>query len=203
MDSIPAILLAAGLSSRMGRFKPLLPLGPRTLIEHVLASMCGSGLISESLVVVGHRAADIRAALAETPGIRFVDNPHYAQGEMLSSVQAGVAALPAQAPAFVLAFADQPAVAPATIAELIQHFFRSPAPLVLPTCRGKRGHPLLISAALSAEILRIRGPDTLKTVVYRHLDKARMVEVADPSILEDLDTPEDFARAAEKFNCNP
>jgi CTP:molybdopterin cytidylyltransferase MocA len=199
MGTIPAILLAAGLSSRMGRFKPLMSLGTRTLIEHVLASMRGSGVISQFIVVLGHRGAELRAALTGLPDIRFVENPRFAEGEMLSSVQAGVAALPPEAAAFVLAFADQPAVASATIAALVQQFRRSPVPLVLPTYQGKRGHPLLISAALSAEILLTSDPDTLKTVVYRHLEKATMVEVADPSILEDLDTPEDFARAQARL----
>src|SRR5436190_18562217 len=116
----PAIVLAAGLSTRMGQFKPLMMLGPRTLLSHVLASLRESGAVGEIIVVTGHRHGEVEAALANTPGVRTVFNEHYAQGEMLSSLRAGIVTLPGNSaslpssvsspPGFILAFADQPAV---------------------------------------------------------------------------------------------
>jgi molybdenum cofactor cytidylyltransferase len=199
MQKIPAILLAAGLSSRMGAFKPLLRLGERTLLEHGIQTLLQSSVISEIIVVTGHRADEIRAALPPSPGLRLVFNANFAPGEMLSSVQTGIAALPADAKGFILAFADQPAVAPATIHALVERFRQDEPPLTLPTHGGKRGHPVLISATLIPEIQATRDPDTLKTVVYRHLPHVTLVEVPDASIHEDLDTPEDFARVAGKY----
>src|SRR5947207_5164734 len=86
---ITAIVLAAGESRRMGRLKPLLPFGPRTVIETVVASLSASRA-GEILVVTGHRSEEVEAALAQAPA-RVVRNPDYRRG-MLSSVQCGVAA---------------------------------------------------------------------------------------------------------------
>ncbi len=199
MQKLPAILLAAGLSSRMGAFKPLLQLGDTTLIEHGIRALQNSGAIGEIILVTGHRDGEIRAATTPISGLRLVFNPNFAQGEMLSSVQTGIAALPQAAEGFLLAFADQPAVSPVTIAQLVRRFFQDKPPLTLPTFQKKRGHPIVIAASLCPEILATRDPDTLKTVVYRHLPHAALLEVADPSIHEDLDTPEDFSRLAKKY----
>ncbi|HVT82059.1 MAG TPA: nucleotidyltransferase family protein [Phycisphaerae bacterium] len=199
MEKIPAIILAAGLSSRMGAFKPLLPLAGATLLDHGITALRSRGAISDIILVVGHRGEEIRTAVQARPDLRIVENPLYAQGEMLSSVQCGIRALAAESTGFLLALADQPAGAPATIQSLVNRFRTHHAPLTLPTFAGKRGHPVVFSTVLSAEILALAAPDTLKTLVHRHLPQAELVEVPDPSIHEDLDTPEDFARAARKY----
>ena len=199
---VPAIVLAAGLSSRMGLFKPLLALGGRPLIHRVIDALVGSGGIPEVVVVTGHRSAELKLALEGTPGVRAVDNPNFAAGEMLSSLRAGIAALEhAEKPAgFLLAFADQPAVKPETIAKVIGSFSAAEgAPLAIPTHRGKRGHPIVLSWDLVAEIRGLPLDDTLRTVVHRHLSRAVTVEVDDASILEDLDTPDDFERARRRY----
>jgi molybdenum cofactor cytidylyltransferase len=208
-QALPAIVLAAGLSTRMGQFKPLMMLGTRTLLGHVLASLRGSGAVDEIIVVTGHRRSEVEAALAHTPGVRTVFNPHYAQGEMLSSLRAGIAALPSQsspasparlAPAgFILAFADQPAVLSITIRVLVAAFHQSNPPIVLPTHVGRRGHPLVLSEDLVPEIFALSETQTLRTVVHQHLPRAALVPVDDPSVLEDLDTPVDWARAHARF----
>ncbi len=208
---IPAILLAAGLSTRMQAFKPLLPIGGQPLLHHVLCALLDSAAIHPFLIITGHNAAQIEASVAAFPFhltrstepsvLQCVFNPQYATGEMLSSLLTGIAALPTDAPAFLLAFADQPAVAPATIRLLVERFHSQapPPPLVLPVCQGKRGHPVIISSALISEIRALAADESLKTVVYRHLIDAALVSVDDPSILEDLDTPEEFARAQQRW----
>jgi len=195
MDKLPAIMLAAGLSTRMGAFKPLLRLGKLTLIEHALRALHSSDSISEVLVVTGHRSEEIRNHLDGRPGTRIVVNDTYDSGEMISSVQRGISAFPPESPAFLLTFADQPRVQPQTISSLVHSFFKTKPPLVLPTHAGKRGHPIVISTALAPEILALRNPETLKTVVQRHLPSALMLPVPDPTVLEDFDTPEDFQKA--------
>lgn len=131
---------------------------------------------------------------------------------MLSSLQRGIAALPENAPAFLLALADQPAVRPATIAQLVRAAVAGPRsgdfvqwptpPLVLPTTLGKRGHPVVISTSLVPEIRSLAPGASLRTVVHRHLAHATLLNVDDPSIHEDLDTPADFARVQASLSGN-
>jgi molybdenum cofactor cytidylyltransferase len=227
MQKLPAILLAAGLSSRMGAFKPLLPFPTpqgKPLLLHALGALHDSRAISDIIIVIGHRAVEIEAALRsaapETPPCRTVFNPNYAAGEMLSSLRTGLSALPSPpdpraSPGFLLALADQPAVHPQTIARLVQAFFSPsmaqqsppaapssatpvqspPALLVIPLALGKRGHPVVLSTSLVPEIQSLSHGDSLKTVIHRHLAHATLLPVDDPSIHDDLDTPADFARA--------
>jgi CTP:molybdopterin cytidylyltransferase MocA len=202
MVRLPAVVLAAGLSSRMGDFKPLMPLAGKPLVHHVIDSLRASGAIGDVVIVTGHQRQRVEHAVAGLAGVRVVFNPIFAEGEMLSSLRAGLAAIERAGPmpaAFFLAFADQPAVGPATIAALRKAFLAQPAvPLALPTHAGKRGHPILLSAALIPEIAALGENDTLRAVVHKHLASASLVEVGDPAVLEDLDTPEDFARAARR-----
>jgi len=195
--ALPAIVLAAGLSTRMGAFKPLLPLGGKPLILRAIDALHYSGAIGDIFVVTGHRAAEVEGALAGA-GVVAVFNPNFARGEMLSSVRAGISALAARGgrpEGFVLAFADQPAVLSSTIRALVGAFHAQKPPLALPQFAGRRGHPLVISAALMPEIAALGPAGTLRDVVHRHLPQAALVTVDDRSVLDDLDTPEDFARA--------
>ena len=120
---------------------------------------------------------------------------------MLSSLRAGISALPQDTPGFLLAFGDQPAVSSETIRSLVELFHAQVPhpPLVLPTYLGKRGPPVVLSCSLVPEIRALEGQETLKIVVHRHLSKAALLAVEDAAILEDLDTPEDFARAEQNW----
>ena len=111
---LPAIILAAGLFSRMGSFKPLMPLGGKLLIHRVIESLKNSFRVVDPIgVVTGHRSEEAYALSKQ--GVEVVLNADYAKGEMLSSVLRGIQALPAGAEGFLLAFADQPAVLSSTI----------------------------------------------------------------------------------------
>ena len=203
--ALPAILLAAGLSARMGAFKPLLPLAGQPLLLRVIDALRDSGVIGEILVVTGHRAAEVEAVLAGA-NVTTVFNPDYEHGEMLSSIRAGISALFDRGkppPGFVLAFADQPAVLSATIRALVEAFGAKNPPLALPQYAGRHGHPLVLSAALMPEIAALAPPETLRTIVHRHLPRAVLVTVDDRSILDDLDTPEDFARLQAAYHASP
>ncbi len=197
-QKLPAILLAAGLSSRMGDFKPLLKLGDKPLIRHVIDALIHSDTIDPILIITGHRASDVESGLPSLP-ITFIHNPNYRDGEMLSSLRTGIQSLPPNAPSFVLAFADQPAVQSSTIAALSQAFFKNNSSLVIPIYTGKRGHPVVISAKLLPAIHALPREGSLRTVVHQFLSQAVLLEVPDPSILEDLDTPEDFNRQLAKW----
>src|SRR5215210_2825095 len=151
--NIAAVLLAAGRSRRMGAFKPLLPFGGVTVAEACVASLRAGGA-GEVVVVVGHRGAEVRAALAHVEGLRFAFN-EVEGSEMGVSVARGVEALSEEAEAVLVALVDQPAVPSSEIAKLIEARRRTGARLALPEWEGRGGHPLLVDLSLREELLSV------------------------------------------------
>jgi molybdenum cofactor cytidylyltransferase len=182
-----AVVLAAGYSRRMGAFKPLLPLGSTTVIERVLATVREAG-VETIRVVVGWQAEQLIPVL-ERCEIPWVRNTRSEDG-MFSSVQAGVRGLPSRA--FFILPGDMPLVQPATFTRLIATWDARPGGIVYPCHEGKRGHPPLIAGGYLPEILRETPAGSLRELLGRHAEDARDIEVADPGILMDLDTPDDY-----------
>ena len=147
MDNNPlfsAVILAAGLSSRLGRFKPLAALGGVTLIERAVNLFRSAG-VRDITVVIGHRADELRPILADLR-VKSADNPDYESG-MFSSVRRGVESLNGQSQAFFVLPVDIPLVRPATVRALTQAFGRQPqAKIFYPVFGDQRGHPPLIHA---------------------------------------------------------
>ena len=135
---IAAIVLAAGYSSRMGRFKPLLPIGHATALERVIDLFLAAG-VGEINVVTGHHA-EAMDHLLKHKGVHATHNPHYGSG-MYSSVAAGVGSLPAQVEACFVLPADMPLVRPRTIKLLAQAYESHPRPVIYPVFQALRGHP--------------------------------------------------------------
>lgn len=190
------LVVAAGLSSRMEAFKPLLPLGDRTVIERVVESLRGAG-VSDIRVVTGHRAESLAPVLASLR-VRPVKNAHYQDG-MFSSVRAGVETLTAAVDGFFVLPADYPLVRPETIARLAKTFREAGAGLVHPTYEGRRGHPPLISGRHISAILGSDGAGGLRAVLRALDGDAVEVAVDDPGVRLDLDTPEDYRRMLALF----
>ena len=184
---IAAVILAAGLSSRMGTFKPLLPLGGRSLLGHCgsLFAACG---ITDLLVVAGHKADDVREEAAAL-GMGVTENPYYRSG-MFSSVRRAVSALPAGIEAFFILPVDIPLIRPATVRILLENFTAGCKTILYPAFAGRRGHPPLIPAALIPAILAHDGAGGLELLLGRY--PGREVAVWDEGILLDADTPEDL-----------
>ena len=191
---ISAILLAAGESRRMGAFKQLLTFGGKTFVEccadHLLAAP-----VDELVVVTGHRATDVCRALGSRP-LRVVHNPDYREG-MSSSVKCGVAALAPAADAVLVALADQPQIATATITRVIAEYEQHAPLIVIPTHGGRRGHPLLIDLRLRDELLTFDASQGLRQVVHAHAADVVQIEVMTDTVLTDFDYPEDYRRAME------
>ena len=192
---ITAIVLAAGLSRRMGRFKLLLPWGVRTVIGQVVAALEEAG-VGQIVVVTGNRAGEVAAALAGTPA-RPVFNPGYETGEMLSSIQAGLRELSQASEqrrptAALLCLGDQPHMEAATVrAVLAAGEADGWERIVIPSYRMRAGHPILLPGWLWPEVLGCIG--TLRDVMVAHRDRTRYLVVDTPTVLADLDTPEDYA----------
>ncbi len=190
MSKFGAVVLAAGLSTRMGENKVLLPWRDgRPIVAHVAALFAEAG-VDPVIVVTGRDAAEVRAALADLPA-RCVHNPDYASGEMLSSVKVGLGALPDALAATFIQPADMPCVPQAVIGALAAA--HEPGWNVAPRFEGQRGHPVLLDRATWGAMLALpadaRPRDGLRG------SRLRLVDVADAGVLLDLDTRESYERA--------
>lgn len=190
-EKIATLILAAGRSSRAGHFKPLLPLGGRTVIETILHSYSAAG-ISDILVVLGHRAEDIKPVL-DAHGVQWIVNAQYELG-MFSSIQTGVERLPPEYAAFFLQPADIPLVRPETILSLLSARRENRASIYYPCHHGRRGHPPLICSSLFPAIETFDEPGGMRALLSRYRNDAINVNVDDPGIHIDIDTPEDYER---------
>lgn len=190
--SVSAIVIAAGLSRRMGKFKLTLPWAGSTVIASIVATLRAAPL-REIVVVTGYRAADVGHALAGTAA-RCVHNPDYEAGGMLSSIVAGLRALGNTDRAALLCLGDQPQMQPDTIRAVLSGGDRTGwQKIVLPSYRMRTGHPILLPVALWPQIMNTT--ETLRTVLRSNADMVHYVTVDTPSILDDLDTPDDYQRA--------
>ncbi len=194
------IILAAGLSSRMGKLKALLPLDGMTVLENCIHTLLDGGA-DDVFVVTGYRAEDISKE-ANRLGVRTIYNPDYEQG-MFSSVIAGVKNIPVDtiAPsAFFILPVDIPLVRSSTIRSLALDYKNSPAKIYYPCFKGERGHPPLISTELIPEILAHNGTGGLRTVLERHDSDAKNKKMPDIGVIHDMDTPEDYKKALKFYN---
>jgi putative nucleotidyltransferase with HDIG domain len=189
--SVGAVILSAGRSSRQNGLKPALPIGPYTALEHCM-QLFGRAGIEEVAVVLGHRREEL-APLVQAAGARTVVNPRYREG-MFSSVQAGAAALSPALRAFFVLPVDIPLVRDLTIDALLNALCRQAEPDVLvPSCRGRSGHPPLLRDRLRGKIAAHDGTRGLRGVFDQC--RASLVEVPDPHVLIDIDTPEQYEKA--------
>lgn len=183
---VAAIVPAAGLSRRMGSCKQLLDLGGKPVLAHCLETLLAGG-ITEIVVVVNQQGGAV-AALAERYPVRVVVNPDPA-GEMASSVMAGRAVLASPISGVMIALADCPLIAATTIAVLRCAHGANPDAILIPCHNQRKGHPTLFPSAVLAELTT---GGTLRDVVRHDPGRVRLLEVADPGILMDMDTPADY-----------
>lgn len=186
-----AVIVAAGLSSRMGSFKPLLPIAGKPALQREVECFLSAG-VSSIIVVCGHRADEVRLALEPYgDAVQAVFNPDY-RGDMFLSVKLGVKALPGDVDAFFFLPADCPAVSGKTLERLVRAFAASDEPICIPMHAGRRGHPPLLPAKLLPALLEYDGQGGLKGFMsqYSKLE----VSVEDPEISRDMDTPEEYEK---------
>jgi molybdenum cofactor cytidylyltransferase len=191
---ISAVVLAAGRSRRMGQPKMALPWGDTSVIGRVVQVLEQAGL-ADILVVTGGAQEAVRAALQGSPA-RLVHNPGYAEGEMLSSLQVGLAALPETCDAALVALGDQPQIQPQVVAALLERYRATHADLVVPSFAMHRGHPWIVGRSLWPEIAALQPPHTLRHLLQAHAGSIDYLPVDTDSILADLDTPQDYRNNA-------
>ena len=190
VGNVAAILLAAGRSRRMGAFKPLLPFGDRTVIECCINNLRAAD-VDEIVVVVGHRAEEVRQQLKAFDG-GFAVNPD-PKSEMSASIVLGVEQVTSNAKALLLALVDHPAVPPEVIRTLIEEWKRG-AKLVQPEHAGRGGHPVLIDVAYRDELLSLDPAQGLRALFAAHREQVRRLAVESAYVARDMDTWEDYRR---------
>ncbi|MDX9777171.1 MAG: nucleotidyltransferase family protein [bacterium] len=187
--SIDGLILAAGCSERAGTFKPSFDLGGKALLIRSIESM---RLVCDGIVVVGGcRFPELEALLAALPDIILVRNARYKQG-MFSSVQAGLRKITGDA--FFLLPGDQPLVKEETLRAMAA----ADAEIVVPRFRGKKGHPVFFRAGCIPEILALPDKEILRNYIHAKAD-VRILDVEDPGINLDADTPGDLEKMRDYF----
>ncbi|OFW11573.1 MAG: hypothetical protein A3F69_02690 [Acidobacteria bacterium RIFCSPLOWO2_12_FULL_66_10] len=192
---IPAIVLSAGRSSRMGRAKALLPLaGGDTFLVRIVRTFLEAG-VDDVVVVLGHEADAIAASCAAS-GVpaRFVVNSEYDRGQW-SSLIAGLGTVDRPGVAGVLVTpVDVPLVSAVTVRAVIDRYRRSHARIVRPTSGARHGHPLLIDRSLFPELRAADPSEGAKPVVRAHASPEGDLDIADEGAFTDIDTVADYER---------
>jgi molybdenum cofactor cytidylyltransferase len=186
---VSAVVLAGGLSTRMGQPKMLLDWGGKPVIVHIVEQLKRAG-IADVVVVTGHAAAAVSEAVAST-GARTAFNPNYADGEMLSSLKTGLRALPGWCAATLVALGDMPRLHYATPQRLIDAYSADPHPVVAPGYQNKRGHPLLIDRSVWRDLLTLPADASPRVVINAYANQTAWIE-GDETVLRDIDTPDDY-----------
>ena len=206
-----AVLLAAGVSRRMGTLKALLDWQGRSLIIHQIVALREAGA-DEVVVVLGHRADELQARIGANRDVynlgkvRCVVNEDYAQGKT-TSIKTGLWALgPSADPdaAILMLNVDQPRSAGIIKRTLDAHHGADANLITIPTYRGKGGHPIVVSRSLYSELIAIdEKTQGMRAVTERHRDATQRVELGAAELLWDVNTPEQYRAALRELEAGP
>lgn len=186
---VSSIILAAGYSSRMGSFKPLLRFGSDTAIERIIKTHLHSG-IDEIIVVAGHRENEVREILKNYK-VKCVQNDNYSDG-MFSSILSGLAAIESETHAFFVQPVDIALVKEYTIKALKNEYAKSNKGIIYPTFCGRKGHPPIIDCKYKQAILDSDGNGGLKWILEQYKDDSEFLPTFDEAVLKDMDIPKDY-----------
>ena len=186
---IAAVVLSAGESSRMGRPKALLPIEGETFIGRIVTALKRTQA-GKIVIVLGHNAEELAAAIRPL-AVEILVNPDYKLGQ-LSSLQVAARHLQndADCDGMLLHLVDHPYIDAALVDRMIQRFHETQKDIVVPRWRGKRGHPVLFSRRLFAELLAAPLDQGAKAVVNAHANETLEIETDEEGIALDIDTPE-------------
>ena len=191
---IGALIVAAGMSRRMGEFKPMLSLGSISVAQRVVATLSQAG-VSKIVMVTGYNATMLERHLAGN-GIIFLRNEDYEHTQMFDSVKIGLRYLLDKCDRVLFTPVDVPLFTAGTVRAILD----SGAELACPMCQGKQGHPILIANRLIPEILNDCGEQGLKGAMDRCSEPLHRIDVADFGTIKDADTPEDFSELLNYHN---
>jgi molybdenum cofactor cytidylyltransferase len=192
---ISAILLGAGESKRMGCDKLSLPWGRRTILDHCLQTLLRSK-VKEVIVVVNERTERIIRHRSEKK-VKVVMNPDYQRG-MSCSIRYGIKNLSPESDGMLIALGDQPLLKAQTINVLLEAFEREDSKIIIPSFKGRKGHPVIFPRTYKEKLLRLRGDEGGKSIIMKHPEKVCIVPVKSPGVIRDIDTWEDYRNLTRK-----
>jgi CTP:molybdopterin cytidylyltransferase MocA len=189
---LAAVILSAGASTRMGRPKALLPYREGTFLEHLI-QVTRHPQIGITRVVLGAGAENIQAA-AKLDDSLVVVNPEWELGQ-LSSIWAGVLSLEGvETDGIILCPVDHPLVSARLVSELVERFYEAKKAIVLPTYKGKRGHPMIFSSQLFGELLAAPAETGARAVVWAHAADVLEVPTDEEGVILNLNDPDMLKR---------
>ena len=191
---IGALIVAAGMSKRMGEFKPMLSIGSISVAQRVVATLSQAG-VNKIVMVTGYNATMLERHLSGN-GIIFLRNEDYETTQMFDSVKIGLSYLLDKCDKVLFTPVDVPLFTAKTVRAILD----SGASLAVPMCEGQQGHPILIDNGLIPEILNDCGEMGLKGAMDRCSVPLRRIDVDDPGTIHDADTPEDFSQLVDYHN---
>ena len=196
MVQIGAVIVAAGMSSRMGDFKPMLNIGSISIAQRLVATFHQAG-VAKIAVVTGYNAQLLERHLSNL-GLVFLRNENYANTQMFDSAKIGLSYLKDKCDRIFFTPVDIPLFTSLTLTQLME----ADVPLACPVCEGRTGHPILIASALVDTLLSDPGDGGLQGAISRCGSAMTRVEVSDPGILHDADTPADYAELLSYHNAH-
>jgi CTP:molybdopterin cytidylyltransferase MocA len=191
---IGAVIAAAGMSQRMGDFKPLMPVGQASMLQQICANFESVG-VAPIVLVTGFRSDELEQHVAER-GVICVHNEHFATTQMFDSLKIGLAYITGKCDRVFFTPADTPLFTVDTLKKLAA----SEGEVIKPSCNGKRGHPILLAPATVTKLLACENTEGLRGALRVCCDQITLVEVEDEGILYDADTPEDYCRLLVHLN---
>jgi molybdenum cofactor cytidylyltransferase len=193
---VTGIVLAAGTSSRLGRPKQLLDLAGRPVLQHVVETL-HSAPVDEIVVVLGHRAEEIAAAVPPNDRVRLATNPDFGSGQS-TSLRAGLRAAGDRSQAAVILLGDQPGMRAEAVTAVIEAWGSGRGPAVQATYGGVPGHPVLFDRSIWTELERAEGDEGARGLLASHPKWRALVEVGGSPPL-DIDNEDDYARVRAEF----
>jgi molybdenum cofactor cytidylyltransferase len=189
---ISAIVLAAGLSNRMGQPKMLMPWGKTCVVDQVISSLIEAE-INDIYLIAGGLQSQLKMVLKNYQ-VNYIHNEDYANGEMLTSVQIGIKGLGKDTDAALIVLGDQPKIESRNVRKIAEKFNTVQSKIIVPSYRMHRGHPWLVGRSYWQEILDLHPPLTLQNFLNRNSHDIDYIIVETSSVIEDLDTQDDYNR---------
>ncbi|MBN1343034.1 MAG: nucleotidyltransferase family protein [Phycisphaerae bacterium] len=179
------------MSRRVGHLKQLLDWAGQSVIRHATQTLLRAGL-SPVIVVLGHERQRLAAEIDDLDA-RIIENPDYEQG-MFSSVRAGLAAVPREAPCCVLALVDQPRITDDLVRRLVEYHQQHGAAVTIPRAMNRSGHPVAMARSVIDDVLAANSSSTLRDVLAKHEADTAYLDVETDAVLYDIDTWQDYER---------